>query len=370
MKRVIRNVSFGLLLFAVPVLIAVYIAYLIFSKKILDDPIGRCVDLVLLISLWVITTKELMSRFLIKDKHDDSEFKVIDCMTIVLTISTICYSVIQICVPPLEFSQMLKLILWNTAIIVYTVFAKPTRARVLGLCLVATAVTALYVWPPVYQNYYESEISRILFDEYLWNTNEQVYRTEDGIMGGLHYENSNFKSSDDPFQELMEDEYFTKNFKNTLVKNIRNYNKCRGIETNTSLIPPTITVQFYNGTQVAWGDDLPLKVTSSSIKGDITRYNVSRLMLNGVDYDYKILGGDGCLEISLNNLRGFSGVKSITFLDGYAQDPEGNLSEQLSVSFTFYGYDIVILMAIELFALAFSTYSFIKHRKFFLRGTT
>lgn len=67
-------------------------------------------NIIMAVSSWIIFSKELATRA--KNSSSDEEFRPVDCVTIILTVITVCYSFIQIANPPISINQIIKLIVW------------------------------------------------------------------------------------------------------------------------------------------------------------------------------------------------------------------------------------------------------------------
>lgn len=349
-------ITFTAFTIIVPILIFVLAFWLVTTERWLSDPMGHCVNILMLVSTWGIIEFELYLADV--QKKEENDFRIVDCMTIIFTVITICYSFLQICDPPILFSNIIKLILWFSAIIVYTILVKPTKMKVLCLCLVAVFISTLFVLPITYQEYYEEKIEMCkiagYYDggEYCYNIKEKGYYID-------KKDTVSKQESTAMFEKLLEDEYFVQNYSGTLCHEVYSYINSRSKTNETGFISdldfvPSESNNQTPGVFLFQRDPLTINFTIQS-EANLEKIKVTEIVQNGfmAKEIFEIDGNN--VTIKLENIKGLSGYKNLTFLKGFVEDADGNISEETVLAdFVFYGYDMVILAAVLfiMFAIA------------------
>lgn len=346
-KSISKILLFSAVTIIVPCAILLFAYWLISTKRWFDDPMGYCINILMFVSAWGIVEFELYLSDVHK-KEKESEFRIVDCMTIILTVITICYSFLQICNPPILFGNILKLILWFSAIIVYTILVKPTKMKVLCLCLVAVFISTLFVLPATYQEYYEEKIDMYKLVDYN-NKSEYCYYINDKEYSVDDKDEIPQQESIAMFEKLLEDEYFVKNYSNTLCQEVYSYINSRNKSDNMGNVGDMHFIWSSDNLQVPnvyIGQKEPF-VISFKIKSEEQpeKIRVSEIVQNGFVAEEVFAADGNDVSIALKNIRGISGYKNLTFLKGFVEDVNGNVSEEkISVGFCFFGYDIIILI--------------------------
>lgn len=347
---------FYLVVVIMPCIIICTTLWLILSEKWLSDAMGYCVNTVMVVSSWMIVAVEVTSRLKAgKSEKNDNDFKIVDCMTIILTVITICYSFLQISMPPIAFSQIAKLIIWFSAIIIYTVWVHPTRIKVLGMCLVATLISTLFVMPITYREHYEEVIEECKRDSYPVG-NEESY----DILSSKYTTSERVKSNDglSGFETLMEDDFFKRNYSDTLyplAKQYMEYRKTDGDFAQMEDVSFTYALKNLGCPNVAAWSSEPYvyEVTVSSVYSTPAVIKTERIAEVGFEAERMTYADGNTVWVQYRNIKGLSGYKSITFLRGFVEDTEGRESTEMpSVQFKFWGYDFLIWMLMMLVMLA------------------
>jgi len=337
-----RKAGMILLLSVVPAAIVVYAIWLVASCKWMNNPMGYCVNIVMGVSSWIIFSKEIATRA--KNSFADKEFRLVDCMTIILTVITVCYSFLQIANPPISINHIIKLIIWFCLIVTYTILAKPTRMKVLYLCLVAALISTLFVLPATHREYYENELYGCLMGDY-YKYPDLVYDVKNDNLSSEDREGR--KETDQRLNELLEDEYFKKGYKNTLYKNA-----CDMIDYRTETQAEKDYFTFHDNHKrnrkiyMWWDNCFVFEINTYEYKEDKpAKLRINRVAENGFSAN-KIEGvdDDGVMFITYEDIKGLSGYKNITLMSGFAETEDGIISceSEFKNVFLFYGYDILI----------------------------
>lgn len=356
-QRLLMKLWFVLIIFIIPFVIFAVTLNMIISKSWMTDAMGNCVNTIMVVSSWIIVAYEFVSRYdkLKKDEKGEPDFRLVDCMTIILTVITICYSFLQICNPPILFKHVLKLILWFSAIITYTIWAKPTRMKVLSLCLVATLISTLFVLPVTYQEYYEGVIEDCKRASYSVDS-EEIYDFKNGSISSA--ERIQKEEDLSGFNELLADEYFTKNYKETLVPAVKKYMEFRKKGDTPEITLDDVHFSYelsnYRQPKVFIWSSKPFFYEFDIVADETEIDNIKTERVVEVGFTgERLLGVDGNrVVIRYDNIKGLSGIKYVTFLKGFVQDTTGvEMSENWSADFVFYGYDVVIWACVMLYML-------------------
>lgn len=357
-KNALKTVLFYVMSMVIPITIMLTCYKLIDSSKWFEDPMGYCVNTIMITSLWAIVAFEL---YFTKDSGND-ELKIVDCMTIILTVITICYSFLQICNPPIVFGNVIKLIIWFSAIIAYAIWIKPTKMKVLVLCLIAVVISTMFVLPATYQDYYENKISdcKIAMDssgkDYVYLMSEGEYKMEE-----IEQNNSEGIVM---LEKLLEDEYFVANY-STLCAEVRAYINSgannENINENIRIeTPMDYDMNYTPRHRFVWQ---PLEV-EFEIKSDaeIEKIRGLKTVSDGFSSERTVEINGNKVKIKYNGLKGLSGIKITRFPKGFVCDVNGNENPEISAGiFYFYGYDILVLMGV-LAAMLFVVGKILKNR--------
>lgn len=345
-KSAFKVILFYIMTMVIPLTIILCCYRLIDTKQWFENPMGYCVNTIMITSLWAVVVFEL---YLTKqDNNEREELKIVDCMTIILTVITICYSFLQICNPPIVFGNVIKLIVWFSAIIAYAIWIKPTKMKVLSLCLVAVVISTLFVLPATYQGYYENKIIdyKIADDysgeEYSYIVSEGKFSTETATQSTT--------DGKEMFEKLMEDEYFTANYSDTLCRVVQSYinsgEEIANINENISIETPMDYDMSYTPGYVVIGQPLEIEFEIKS-DAEIEKIRMLKTLENGFSAGRTVETDGNIVKIKYDKLRGFSGVKNTVFLKGFACDANENESPEISAGvFVFYGYDILVLIGV------------------------
>lgn len=358
-KKFLLKCVFYFIVAGIPCIILGTTLWMILSRKWLTDAMGFCINTIMVVSSWMIVVFETSARLSPRGQSSgkDNDFKIVDCMTIIFTVITICYSFLQICNPPIGFSQIMKLILWFSAIIAYTIWIKPTRLKVLCMCLVATLITTLFIMPATYQEYYEQVIEECKWESYPVG-NEEIYDLKSQKYG--LFERTKNSEGLSGFETLMQDGFFRKNYHETLYPLAKRYIEDRenggvsaGFDVNygydlKNLKTPNVYI---------WSSKpFFYRLNLSSLGPELAAIRTERIAEVGFEAE-RIIGADGNrVWIQYDHMKGLSGYKNITFLKGFAAGVNGEESaEKPSVDFCFWGYDILIWAVVMLAMLCFAT---------------
>ncbi len=343
-KNTLKVILFYIMTMVIPLTIMFCCYRLIDSGKWFEDPMGYCVNTIMITSLWAVVVFEL---YLTKDKGQE-ELKIVDCMTIILTVITICYSFLQICNPPIVFENVIKLIVWFAAIIAYAIWIKPTKLKVLSLCLIAVVISTLFVLPATYQGYYENKImdGKIADDS---TGSEYSYIVAEGEFRQEAAEKRN-NSGKEMLEKLLEDEYFVANFSDTLGLLVHSYINSEedGADINENITietPMDYDMSYTPGYVAIWQPlEIEFEIKSDT---DIAKIRGLKTFENGFSAGKNIEINGNKVKIKYNNLRGFSGIKSTVFRKGFVCDVNGSENPEISAGiFVFYGYDILVLIGV------------------------
>lgn len=349
-----------------PCVIVFTTLWLILSEKWLTDAMGYCVNTVMAVSSWIIVAVEVTARLRAGDSEkNDNDFKIVDCMTIILTVITICYSFLQISMPPIAFSQIAKLIIWFSAIIIYTVWVHPTRIKVLSMCLVATLISTLFVMPVTYREHYEAVIEECKRESYPVG-NEESY----DILSSKYTTSERVKSNDglSGFESLMEDTFFKRNYSDTLYPLAKQYMEYRRTDGDFAQMEDvSFTYALKNlGTPnvTVWSSEpYVYEVTVSSVYSTPAAIKTERIAEVGFEAERMTYADGNTVLVQYRNIKGLSGYKSITLLRGFVEDTEGRKSAEMpSVQFKFWGYDFLIWMLLMVVMLTVTAYLLLERR--------
>ena len=348
----------------------------------LNYPLVLCVANLLCISVYFYFSKLL----LINDFSCDNIN--MEKIAIIIAFVTVDYSIIQLCDPPIGVFQVLLLFILVILVLMYAIWTRKTLKDICVTCVLSTFISVLFVMPIMYTSYYEDRI---------FDIREEIQAYEQ-TCDNYGIPISERKPYEEKFDPLFNDEYFVKHYKDSLYKEIYNYIDYRyqrtflyeegsnsyilkgvKIETpstdkenrysfvieypeknkvyvwNNSIRFKMSIVYFENQAKVLNDDEL--NCIKKCIESGIIGYSADVTVENSFEKKGQVIK----VIVSLDNIHGVSGNKTLVIPEGIFYDSSRNPTQELTIkAFQYYGWDYLTVFFFFFVMIAIATYRIIQ----------